>query len=213
MVEQPVRLEESLAPEVAATLIDLAQLAHHAGSATFDGVGAVAEELLGRILVLCGAQRGGILVGVDEHDAPEQPSSPSALRPKTFRALALQGIGEEEAHALLTTFPSDGAHAQPDPEMTCWITYRLPLGEFMLESEQSYQDVFSRQEINALPIDGASPTLVRQPVQVLLVLGWTTEKDSECAMVVERGHRVLPFVVDAVSSVIVSTLVVDRIHY
>ncbi len=46
MVEQPVRLEESLAPEVAATLIDLAQLAHHAGSATFDGVGAVAHELV-----------------------------------------------------------------------------------------------------------------------------------------------------------------------
>ena len=59
MVEQPVRLEESLTPEVAATLIDLAQLAHHAGSATFDGGGAVAHALLARLLMLCAAQRGG----------------------------------------------------------------------------------------------------------------------------------------------------------
>ena len=204
MVEQNLRLEESLAPEVAATLIDLAQLAHHAGSATFDGVGAVANELLGRLLVLCAAQRGAILLGVD--DAPEQLSSPSSMRPKTFRALALHGIGEEEAHILLTAFPSTGANAQPDPDMTCWITYRLPLGEFMLESEQSYQ------EVDALHIDGASPTPVRQPLDALLILGWTAENDSECALVVERGHRLLPFVVDAVSSVIVSILLVERIH-
>ncbi len=204
MVEQNLRLEESLAPEVAATLINLAQLAHHAGSATFDGVGAVANELLGRLLVLCAAQRGAILLGVD--DAPEQLSSPSSMRPKTFRALALHRIGEEEAHILLTAFPSTGANAQPDPDMTCWITYRLPLGEFMLESEQSYQ------EVDALHIDGAAPTPVRQPLDALLILGWTAENDSECALVVERGHRLLPFVVDAVSSVIVSILLVERIH-
>ena len=206
MVEQNLRLEESLAPEVAATLIDLAQLAHHAGSATFDGVGAGANELLGRLLVLCAAQRGAILLGVDEHDAPEQLFSPSSMRPKTFRALALHGIGEEEAPILLTAFPSTGANAQPGPDMTCWITYRLPIGEFILESEQSYQ------EVDALHIDGASPTPVRQPLHALLVIGWTTENDSECALVVERGHRLLPFVVDAVSSVIVSILLVERIH-
>src|SRR5215469_2900384 len=194
MVEQNSRLEESLAPEVAATLMDLARLAQHA--ATFDGAGAVADELLGRLLVLCAAQRGAVLLGADEHDAPEQPSS----RPKTLRALALRGIGEEEAHALLAAFPSTGAHAQPDPDMTCWITYRLPLGELMVEGEPSYQGV------GALPIDAAEPVPVRQPLHALLVIGWTTENNGECALVVERGHRVLPFVVDAVSSVIVNIL-------
>ncbi len=212
MVEQNLRLEESLAPEVAATLIDLAQLAQRAGSATFDATGRVAHELLARLLVLCAAQRGALLLGVDEHVAPEQPSSPSSLRPTTFRVLALHGIGEEEAHALLTAFPSTGANAQPDPAMTCWITYRLPLGEFMVESEQSYQDVLFPQEIDALPSDGASPTLVRQPVHALMLVGWTTEKDSECAWVVARGQRLLPFVVAAVSSVIVTILLVERVH-
>src|SRR5260370_9188625 len=106
MVGQPVRLEESLAAEVAATLIDLAQLAHHAGSATFDGVGAVAHELLARLLVLCAAQRGAILLGVDEYAAPEPPSSLSSLRSKTFRALPLHGLGEAQQQPLLTAFPS-----------------------------------------------------------------------------------------------------------
>ncbi len=212
MVEQPVRLEESLAPEVAATLIDLAQLAHHAGSTTFDGGGTVAHALLARLLVLCAAQRGAILLGVDEHEAPEPSSSLSAVRSKTFRALALQGIGEAEAQALLTAFPSTGFNDQPDPDMTCWITYRLPIGEFLVESEPSSQDVLSPQEIDVIHIDGALPTLVRQPVQALLVLGWTTDNDRACALVVERGHRVLPFVVDAVSSVIVSLLLVERLH-
>ncbi len=212
MVEQNVRLEETLAPEVAATLIDLAQLAQRAGSATFDTTGRVADELLGRLLVLCAAQRGALLLGVDEHDVPEQPSSPSSTRPTTFRALALHGIGEEEAHALLIAFPSTGANAQPGPDMTCWITYRLPLGEFMLESEQSYQDVLFPQEIDALPSNGASPTLVRQPVHALVVIGWTTEKDGECAWVGARGQRLLPFVVAAVSSVIVTILLVERLH-
>ena len=83
MGEQNLHLEETLAPEVAATLIDLAQLAQRAGSATFDRVGAVANELLGRLLVLCAAQRGALLLGVDEHDAPEQPPRflPCVLQP------------------------------------------------------------------------------------------------------------------------------------
>jgi signal transduction histidine kinase len=202
MGEHNVRLEESLAPEVAATLIDLAQLAQRAGSAPFDAAGSVAHGVLARLLVLCAAQRGALLLGGDEHGAPDQPS----LHPTPFRVLALHGLGEEEAHALLTAFPSPGAHAQPGPAMTCWITSRLPVGEFMLESEQSYQ------EVDARPSDGASPTLVRQPIHALLLIGWTAENDSECARVVAGGHRLLPFVVAAVSSVLVTLLLVEHLH-
>lgn len=212
MVEPHLHLEEALAPEVAATLIDLAQLAQRAGAATFDAAETVANELLGRLLALCAAQRGAILLGVDEHIAPEQPASPSSARPETFRVLALSGIGEEEAHALLTAFPSTSANTRPGPDMTCWITCRLPLGAFWVESEPSYQDVLSSQQINARSTGGAAPTLVRHPLHALVVIGWTTEKDSACALVVERGHRLLPFIVDAVNSVIVSLLLVERIH-
>ena len=107
MVEQNLRLEETLAPEVAATLIDLAQLAQRAGSATFDTTGAVAHEVLARLLVLCAAQRGALLLGVDEHVAPEQPSSPSSVRPTTFRALALHGL--VQTHTTSSTMERGGS--------------------------------------------------------------------------------------------------------
>src|SRR5258708_11359453 len=206
MGEQHVRLEASLAPEVAATLIDLAQLAQRASSATFDTTGSIAHEVLARLLVLCAAQRGALLLGMDEHVAPEQPSAPSSLHPPPFRVLALHGIGEEEAHALLTAFPSTVAHAQPGPDMTCWITSRLPLGAFLAEIEQSSQDVLSPPESDALPTAGSSPTLVRQPVHALSLIGWTTEKHSECAWCVARGHQLLPFVLASVISRIVTLL-------
>ena len=212
MVEPHLHLEEALAPEVAAALIDLTQLAQRADSASFDAADTVAHELLGRLLVLCAAQRGAILLGVDEHVAPALPSSPSSVGPEIFRALALYGIGKEEAHALLTAFPSTSANTRPGPDMTCWITCRLPLGEFLVASEPSYQDILSSREINARSSGGAPPILVRQPLHALLVIGWTAEKDSACALVVEKGHRLLPFVVDAVSSVIMSILLIERMH-
>ena len=208
MVEQNLPLQESHTPEVAAALIDLAQLAQHAGSTTIELLDTVADKMLARLLTLCAAQRGAVLLGVDEHVSSKQPSS----HHKIFRTLALSGIGEEEAHTLLTTFPPADAGVQPGPDLTCWITYRLSIGEFMVESGQYSHDILSPQEIENLPSDGLSPMLVRLPLHALLVLGWTIENDSECASAVERGHRLLPLVADAMSAVIVSILLVERIH-
>ena len=201
-------LQESLAPEVAVALIDLAQLAQHAGSTPIEGQETVAGKMLGRLLVLCSAQRGAVLLGVDEY----VPSEPTSTHHKTFRVLALHGIDEEEAHALLTTFPSTDSGVLPGPELTCWLTYRLSIGEFMVASGQYSHDILSPQEIENLPSDGSSPVLARQPLHALLVLGWTAENDSECASVVERGHHLLPYVIDAVGAVIVGILLVERIH-
>lgn len=208
MVEQKLPLQESLAPKVAAALIDLAQLAQHTGSTTIEALDTVADKMLARLLVLCSAQRGAVLLGVDERFPSELP----ALHHKVFRALALHGIDEEEAHALLTTFPAVYTSVQPDPDLVCWLTYRLSIGEFMVERGQYSHDILSPQEIEKLPLDGTSPLLVRQPLHALLVLGWTAENDGECASAVERGHHLLPYVIDAVGAVIVGILLVERIH-
>jgi len=208
MVKQNLPLLESHAPEVAVALIELAQLAQHAGSTTIDSLDTVADQMLVRLLALCAAQRGAVLLGVDERVVPEMPSA----HYKTFRALALHGIGEEEAYALLTTFPLADAGVQPGPDLTCWITYRFSIGEFMVESGQYSHDIRSPQEIRNLPSDGLSPMLARLPLRALLVLGWTVENDNECASAVERGHYLLPFVADAVCAIIVSILLVERIH-
>lgn len=212
MVEQNLHPQGPLAPEVAAALVDLAQLAQHAGSATIDALGLVADKMLACLLGLCTAQRGAVLLGIDEGGPSEHPSSHSTSHPKTFRTLTLHGVGEDEAHALLTTFPSSAADGQSSPDMTCWITYKLSIGDFMVESEQPYQEILSPQEALITPMDVESPTLVRQPLHAILVIGWTTEDDNECALAIERGHHLLPFVADAAGAVIVNVLLVERIH-
>jgi signal transduction histidine kinase len=212
MVEQNLPLQGPMAPEVAAALVDLAQLAQHAGSATIDALGLVADKMLVRLLALCAAQRGAVLLGIDEGGPSEQHSSLSTSYPKTFRALALHGVGEEEAHTFLTTFPSSAADVQSGPDMTCWITYKLSIGDFMVESEQPYEQILSPYETMTAPFDEMSPTSIRQPLHAILVIGWAIEDDNECALAVERGHHLLPFVADAAGAVIVNILLVERIH-
>ena len=212
MVEQNLPLQGPLAHEVAAALVDLGQLAQHAGSATVDALDLVPDKMLARLLALCAAQRGAVLLGIDEGEPSELSSSLSTSHPKTFRALALHGVGEDEAHALLTAFPSSAADVQSSPDMTCWITYKLSIGDFMVESEQPYQEILSPQEAMISPVDEESPTLVRQPLHAILVIGWTTKDDTECALAVERGHHLLPFVADAAGAVIVNILLVERIR-
>jgi signal transduction histidine kinase len=208
MVEQNVPLQKSLAPEVAAALIDLAQLAQHTGSTSIESLDDIASKMLTCLLVLCSAQRGAVLLGVNEHFPSELP----ALHYKDFRALALNNIDEGEASALLNTSTARDASLQRDPDMACWLTYRLSLGEFTVEREQYVHDNLSPEQIEKLPADTTLPLLVRQPLQALLVLGWITESDSECASAVERGHRVLPYVIDAMGAVIVGILQVERIR-
>src|SRR5947208_17075467 len=88
----------------------------------------------------------------------------------------------------------------------------LSLGEFMVETGYFLDDILSPHEIEKLPADDHSPLLVRQPLDALLVLGWTAKDDNECASVVERGHHLLPYVIDAIGAVIVGILQVERIH-
>src|SRR5437762_1749913 len=66
--------------------------------------------------------------------------------------------------------------------------------------------------LEELPSDDHSPLLVRQPLDALLVLGWTVENDGECASAVEKGHHLLPYVIDAMGAVIVGILQVESIH-
>ncbi|MGZ3608545.1 MAG: hypothetical protein ACXVDN_09575, partial [Ktedonobacteraceae bacterium] len=208
MVDQHIPIQETFAPEVAAALIDLAQLAQQTGSTTIEDLDTIADKMLARLLVLCSAQRGAVFLGVDERLQPEM----HVTHHKIFRALALHGVDEDTAHALLSALPMDDSSVKPDPELVCWLTYRLSLGEFFLEKEHFSYDVLSPHYIEQLSPESALPLLVRQPLDALLVLGWTAEEDSECASVVERGHHLLPHVIDAIGAVIVGILQVERIH-
>jgi len=208
MVDQNRPLQETFAPEVAAALLELARLAQHTGSTSIENLDTIADKMLARVLVLCSAQHGAVFLGVDERLQPEL----HATHHKIFRALTLHNVDEEMAHTLLSALPMDTSSVRPDPELVCWLTYKLPLGEFMVERGHFSDDILSQYDIENLLPEDTSPLLVRQPLDALLVLGWTTEDDSECASVVERGHRLLPYVIDAMGAVIVGILQAERIH-
>ena len=71
MVDQNLPLQETSAPEVAAALMDLAQLTQLTGSTTIKNLDSIAHKMLARLLVLCSAQRGAVFLGVDERSQPD----------------------------------------------------------------------------------------------------------------------------------------------
>ena len=208
MVDQNIPLQGTYSPEVAAALLDLAQFAQHTGSATIENLDVIADSMLSRLLLLCSAQRGAILLGVDDRLESELYVS----HHKVFRTLALQDVDEETAHALLSALPIDAFNVKSDSELVCWLTYKLPLGEFFLEKEQFSDSLYQSRYNDELPFEDPLQSQVRRPLVALLVIGWTANEDSECASLVERGHHLLPNIVDAIGAVIVGILQVERIH-
>ncbi|HLX58311.1 MAG TPA: hypothetical protein VKR83_14930, partial [Ktedonobacteraceae bacterium] len=83
MVRQLVPLEEPLAAEIIPALIDLATLAQEAGSIAFEMLDPLAKNMLRRVLALCQAERGAVLLGEDL-DIFEQSSALSTANAKGF---------------------------------------------------------------------------------------------------------------------------------
>ncbi|GAC1566643.1 MAG: hypothetical protein NVS3B14_10200 [Ktedonobacteraceae bacterium] len=193
MVIQHLPLEEPLASEITIALMDLAALSQEAGCVAFEALDTLAGNMLKRVLALCHAQRGAVLL-CEDLDALDQASMPSPANEKTLRALALHNVHEEEAYALLTILPSLDGPAQSQ-DMTCWVTYRLTAGEVARDDAHSLRA-------------GA----LRGLEQALLVLGWMGEPGEDCSPAIERCHPILPLVVDSVGAVIASILLAERVH-
>ena len=205
MGTEDLSLQEPLAPEIAAVLLELARLSQRAGSAGLDtrGGNAVASTMLEHLLALFAAQRGAILLAMQGDAVPEQRT----LNTKAVRTLALHDIREEEAHALLPTFSPPGTNV---PDLSCWLVDRLSPGEFLADPEiaPEYLPAYSPAPSG----DGSSSTQARQPWQALLVLGWDALEDGTCSLAVERGRKLLPFISDAAGAVIVNILLAERVH-
>jgi signal transduction histidine kinase len=209
MVKQQLPLEEPLASEISAALIDLAALAQEAGCVAFEALDTLAGNMLRRVLALCQAQRGAVLLS-ENLDALDQSTMPLQTSTKAFRALALQNVHEEEPYALLATLPSlDGQTKSPG--MTCWVTYRLTPGEARQED---------RRSLRADALRGLEPSHVAplyrsgQSQQTRLVLGWVEEGEpvADCTTSIERCQSILPLVGESVGAVIASILLAERVH-
>ncbi len=70
MITSSLPLQEPLASEVALVLIDLAKLAHRAGTTSGNALSDLAHEMLGRLLTACRAQQGAVLLVVPGDPLP-----------------------------------------------------------------------------------------------------------------------------------------------
>jgi signal transduction histidine kinase len=205
MDRQDEQANSALATEVVAALRDLARMAEHAGSAGSDAAGSVARMLLERLLVLCAAQHGALfLTGHPSRESARDFLS-SFPNSRNLHTLALYGINEEEAYALLQLFPSGDASIKTSSGERSWDVYRLPLTASFVQ-QQGHQEpghVTFEQE----------PGQAAQPLQAVLLLGWSGQEDAErTSSAAEKGRAILPLVEEAVGAVLVNMLLAVRVH-
>src|SRR5947209_7059938 len=194
-------LGELLASEITAALIDLAALTRRAACAAHAHLDAISLEMLERVLALCRAQRGAVLLseGHDSSRTHGESAQPTSDHAKALRALALHNIHEEDAHALLHVIPPAHVHIH-SAEMTCWITYGLSLNEVAGDNG------------SALDVPSGASSHVEEGQNALLVLGWSNESDEACASMLARCQALLPLVADAIGAVIACIAMKERVQ-
>src|SRR6266571_9014562 len=187
-----MNVQHTYAPEVTATLKDLAELSWRAASlgVNTDGMHIVALALLDRLLLLYGAQRGALLTGRYTTMTTGEPISAFTSSPrKLLNTSALHEMHEEDASALLATFSPAGGSIQIPPDKPSWLICRFPLSTSGVADNQ--RDV---------------------PFLAFLLLGWMETDDAAAHMAAEKACHLLPLVGDAVSSVLSTLLVKEHIR-
>jgi signal transduction histidine kinase len=203
MDRQDEQVSGPLEAEVVAELRDLARMAEHPESAVSDAPGSVASLLLERLLVLCAAQRGALLLtGYPSWESADDPLS-SVSNSRILHTFALQGINEEEAHALLQLFPSGDASIKTASGEHFWVVYRLPLTAPFVQQQ-------GHEEPGRVTI-GQATGQTTQSLQAVLLLGWTAQAERT-SYAAEKGRAILPFVTEAVGAVLENILLAGRIH-
>ena len=184
MIEPEETLQDVLISEATTTLVDLAKLSQHAGMVSGDAFPGVANEMLVRLLLACHARQGAILlIAPGEPSDGQPPQQPEQV--KDPRIFALHGMRAEEVHSLLRIgSPTTQESGQITNALPCWITYSQPL------------------------IKGQSG----QSLLALLVVGWAGLEHDICADAMAWGQQMLPFLIDAVASVIVAMLQAERLN-
>lgn len=214
METQKGQVYEPPVVEVMTALTDLAKLSRHAGSSVFTTFDVhhtmVARELLERLVALCRAERGAILITTHYHTGTPPSTVVGLSNKRIFRTCALHDMNEEEVFALLTTFALERGDIQEPPEAPSWILWRLPISLPSLFQ----QDADIAQETMEIPHSSISSSLPHSAytTQVFFFLGWGRANALQHPTALEKGQVILPRVADAVSSVIVSLLLAERVQ-
>ncbi len=128
MEAQKKHIQMPSSPEVTPALIDLARLAQRVGYAVSQGASnTVTMMLLERLLTLSEAQRGALFLTTQNPVEPGHFYVSSLPGNKVSRTFALQGMDEDEALALLATYPLEDPDLQSLPGEPYWLICRLPI--------------------------------------------------------------------------------------
>ncbi|HZO73059.1 MAG TPA: HAMP domain-containing sensor histidine kinase [Ktedonobacteraceae bacterium] len=185
---------------VVAALLDLARMAQQTSAAVLEVPGSSALRLLERLAVLCNAHQGAILL-TTQYLARQSATETLSLK-KVFRPFALLGMSEEEALLQLPLFPLEGAAVQIAPGNPCWVTCKLPVS-VPLAAEQASP---SPDDITG------PPPLTTMPYHALLLLGSNEKGERDGSVFAEKAQALLPPVLDAAGSVVLNTLLTERVH-
>jgi signal transduction histidine kinase len=200
MKAQHPQVDERLKSEVLAAQRDMAQLSQY-GTASSAAPDAIATALLERLLLLCSAQGGALLLTTPKLADRKHSVLASFTSRKEFHLLVAEGMSEEEALAHLLAFSSEGAALPSPAHQACWLPWKLPVS-LPLPGHREQDD---RQE------RGEASEQTRERIQAFLILAWADQQEGSCARAVAKGQTILPLVAEVVATVLSNTLLVERV--
>jgi signal transduction histidine kinase len=206
------QIQMSSSPEVTSAITDLARLSHHVGYAVSkDASKSVTMALLERLLALCAAQRGALILIIQNPIEPGHAyvSSPGG---STFsHTFALQGMSEAEALARVESYPPEGPIVQTPPGEPCWMICRLPISSLSLSSSEADHHG-ARRDGSVDRSVAATENQALLPLYALLVLSWTGKDVRDCTAAVEKCRVVIPLVADVAGVVIANILLARHVR-
>jgi len=185
--------------DVVLALVDFARIAQHV--LVGDAAGSHEEplqHLLSRLLHLCGVQRGALLLSTLYHADAKRSFWSSLAERQTLRALARQGLDDDDLFALLATFASSR-----DEQMQIVLSDpRWMISQWVIPAPGA-------------SLHSGSVGLFNGPftsTQRFFFLSATDLGTLSYQATVDKGRAVWPLVADAVGSVIVSLLQMERVY-
>ncbi|HEY6410064.1 MAG TPA: histidine kinase dimerization/phospho-acceptor domain-containing protein, partial [Ktedonobacteraceae bacterium] len=191
------------ATEVTTALIELARLSQRIGMAASNtSDSSIAQSLLERLLALCEAQQGALLLTIHNPAGEKSLYAPST-HIRATRMLGFVAMSETDVLARLDMYATTGADLQILPHEHYWVICKLPIS-----SPSSY--------LESMPVDYQAEAIpTRQtvlPLYALLILGWRGKGSRNGQARAEKGRSILPLVADVAGSVIANMLLNEQVH-
>jgi signal transduction histidine kinase len=195
-------MEKQDLQEAAVALIALARISQQFGSAGPAASSSNALLLLEQMLLLCGAQRGALLLPSGPLLAHGEASLPAPALLQRVRILVTLGMSQEDLLPRLGALGSADVYVRTPPDAPGWLLSRIPLTAASAR----------RADDPAGPSAAEAPSPVLFPQEALLVLGWDGTEYDPSWDGLEKGRELLPLLTDVVGVLLTNLLLVERLQ-